>query len=352
MATAQPGGKHGTDMMRQDYLNQIVALVGSVFDAYSSVLFLADGDAAGGQEPGPCRVAAHFSLGDTLLADACVEPGKGVVGWILRNRAPLLINNFDQQQSHLGYYRGGEEGKIKAFMGCPLDQGAGVICLDSKRTYSFSEKDQKLLHLFAQLVHSLNSQFSSAREGLCQSNHYAALQMIQGLRRRITRWSAFLESYLSLLAEASGFEYCFFAARDERGATYSLEGTTRSVFPGSQGDARFKIGTGLVGYVFKNGAPVYAGKQESSSAPSPLFGKDVKTPKMQSVVCLPLHVHRATRGVLGLASETPVPVTDDLKVFLNMASDHLALFLENLYLRSRLGEAEAALQQVSGGQKP
>ena len=89
----------------------VLSIVCSVFDAYSAVLFL---PCENGEEH---QLTAHFSLGDKIAADTQAEPGRGLVGWIIRNRQPLLVPNFDQRQSNLGYYRDGEEASIKAFMG-------------------------------------------------------------------------------------------------------------------------------------------------------------------------------------------------------------------------------------------
>ena len=36
-------------------------------------------------------------------------------------------------------------------MGCPVPTG-GALCVDSKRQYSFTDRDYKLLQLFAELV--------------------------------------------------------------------------------------------------------------------------------------------------------------------------------------------------------
>ena len=71
-----------------------------------------------------------------------------LVDWIIRNRQQMLVPNFDQHKHKLGYYREGEEAGIKAFMGCPVPTG-GALCVDSKRQYSFTDRDYKLLQLFA-----------------------------------------------------------------------------------------------------------------------------------------------------------------------------------------------------------
>jgi transcriptional regulator with GAF, ATPase, and Fis domain len=88
------------------------------------------------------------------------------------------------------------------------------------------------------------------------------------------------------------------------------------------------------------------GGSDSGTQSSPLYGKLAAHPGFQSVICLPLTIGRITRGVLVFASENPKEIPEELKVFCQMASEHLALFLENLYLRSRLHEAAQQLHQL------
>ena len=319
-------------MNTSGYLERILGIICSVFDAYSAVLFLP------GRNSSDFQLAAMFSLGDRIRPDTVVSPGKGLVGWILRNNQPLLINNFDEKKGTLGYYQAKEEAHIKAFMGCPLRGEGGALCLDSKRTYSFSDKDQKILHLFTDLILDIQTRCEQVDEEQCHYNHYQCLQLLYSLRKRFSRWSSFLDHYLELLSESSGFEYCFFAARDEFGKMYFLEGANKPLLAGKQQEVRVTMGSGLVGWVFKNGSAVFVGENESSGPASPLFGKAPKTPAFASVICMPLVVSRATRGVLGLSSEHPIVINDNLKNFIQIAADHLALFLENLYLRGKLRE--------------
>ncbi|MFO7816991.1 MAG: GAF domain-containing protein [Desulfovibrionales bacterium] len=315
--------------MTSNCLDRILGIVSSVFDAYSAALILRESQ-------DKYVISNSFSLGDHIATDAAIRPGTGLVGWILRNQKPLLINNFDREESCLGYYKPGGESKIKAFMGCPLSAGEGILCLDSKKTYSFSDKDQKILHQFVQLVESL-------RTGLCQmdaSRHketlFDCIRLILGLRSNFPRWTAYLDQLLNLLIQYTGFGCCFMATRDETGAGYFLEKSCNLEFDSKISPGhKFNIDSGLVGWVFKNGSHIFSGEKKGVTN-MPLFGKEVHTPVYNSLVCLPLVVHKKTRGVLVLASKDEVPFDEDLKYFLLMTADYLALFLENLYLRARV----------------
>lgn len=311
-------------------LEKFLNVVGSVFDAYSSVLFLP------GEGAGQYRLAGKFSLGDHIAPDTVIMPGQGLVGWILRNDKPLLINNFDRKRSHLGYYADNAENKIKAFMGCPLPCG-GALCLDSRRTYSFSEKEVKVLDLFSRLACDIRENACLVEQGDQEQRHYDALRVISSLRGRFPRWSTYLGHFLSVVSQATGFSYCFLAERDEHGQNYFLEGVPAGFFAeGTSAPERLPIRSGLIGWVFNNGQPVFTGEKDCCPAGQSLFGRNLPAPPLASLVLVPLVIHRKTRGVLVLTHSDLVPVTDSLKEFVAMATDYLSLFLENLYLRARV----------------
>ena len=280
-------------------------------------------------------MAAHFSLGDKIKTSAAAGPD-GVAGWIVRNKQPLLINNFDKKRGVLGYYEGGEEDRIRAFMGVPVQGVNGALCIDSRKTYSFGEKDQKVLSQFADLVATLCTEQLRVESWQVDREYYQCLRQISGLRRQFPRWSVFRARLLELLSETSGYKYCSLAVRDELGRSYFIEGANENFFPETEfGTPHFPLGSGLVGWVFRNHTPVFLGEDEIKTS-APLFGKNVPTPPFKSVICLPLGFSKRTRGVLILAHVLSKPVSEELKAFVQVIAEHLVLFLENLYLKNRL----------------
>ncbi len=314
-------------------LENLTQIVGNIFDAYSVAMFLPRDESF--------ALTASFSLGDSIAAGTKITPGQGLVGWIIRNRKPLLVRRFDQTRSFLGYYQQGEEERIKAFMGCPVPHLGGALCVDSKTTHSFGEKDQKILSQFASLVSMIRgcgNETEYTRQTSCLFNY---LQMLPKLREKFPRWSSFLKHFLVLLAQSSAFPYCFLAVRDEWGKSYLLEGWNEKGFvDASCIHDKFKIGSGVVGWTFKHQQAVFTEDAVSSEGVS-LFGRDVG-PQMKSVMCLPLVVHKKTRGVLVLADEEARDIDTTLKGFAGTIADYLALFLENLYFKNQIQKIKTA----------
>lgn len=337
-------------MSRNAYAHTLGTLC-SVLDAYSSVLFLADSSSGGNPV---FHLAAQFSLGDCINPDASIESGKGLVGWIAKNNTPLLVPNFDQRKNYLGYYKENEELCIKAFMGCALPDGMGVLCVDSKRQYSFSDKDQKLLTLFAQLIAEQSASAGRGRSREAAMSCYTALKNMYTLRRRYSRWAEFLREYLSLVVATTRCDYGVFCYYDQTGGQYVIEGETSPLAWKTHAQApAFPATSGIIGWVCRNGEPVFSNAHAPGGMPeSSLFGRGVSTPQYQTIMALPLIIQRKTRGVLCLAKAQPLDIDGEMWDFVRMAAEHLTLFLESLYLKCRLrdlSEAAAQLREKQNG---
>lgn len=70
-------------------------------------------------------------------------------GWVLKHGQTLIIPNFDKDEGALGYYLKKED--IKSFMGYPLGD-EGVIVVDSKKKWVFTDKEKRILGGFASAI--------------------------------------------------------------------------------------------------------------------------------------------------------------------------------------------------------
>lgn len=314
--------------MNFNLANHILSIICSVFDAYSAVLFLPEDD---GQRH---YLAAYFSLGDNIEENVIITPGKGLVGSILLNRNASHLDNFDYSQYSLGYYRANSNEQIKAFMGNPVP-GGGALCVDSKRQYSFSEKDSKILQLFAELLGGLERPGKNESE-VQAARYFAELCQIQELRLQFRRWPEFLRNYLRIIGRATRFDYCAFATLQEGGDSYCLEAESAPLLLANGNPLCLPIGAGLAGWVFQNEQHIFA---ESNPSPTALFGKLDDIPDFPAVICMPIMVNKGCRGVLCLAHTEPITIDDAMRAFLRVAVDHLSMFLENLYLKNRLAHS-------------
>lgn len=325
---------------------RILGILCSVFEAYTAVLFLPAGNGKGEDEL--YKLEAAFSLGPKKVnMNSSLRAGQGMVGWIIRNQSSLLVPNFDQRRNFLGYYNDNEEQNIKAFMGCALPGGRGVLCIDSKRQYSFSEKDQKMLQLFAELLADI---YDGTRQSGAQSaalRYYAALRMIYVLRREHSRWAEFLHAFLDTVSKASGFEYAALCTLGPDGSYFNVEGENYPLLCNTRQPENYPLSSGMVGWVFRNGTPLTSGGTDGAPD-APLLGRGSSAPSFQSLLTIPLVIQRKVRGVLCMASVEPLDTGSEVQEFARMAAEHLALFLENLFVKCRLRDLHQSIMAGEG----
>ena len=199
-------------------IESILALAASVFDAYSVVLFEAPHE-------GRSQIIAAYTQGEHINQDAVIAPGRGIVGWILRNNAPLVMNSLESSQTSLGYYQEDWLPEIGSFLGCPLPEG-GVLCVDSLLRHAFPQEKQNLIAVFAEIVAqvlTMDGQNSGSDSG---GAFLMALDRLAELRRRYSGWKNYIAQLLAILVENSGFEYAAFSSRPEGSPKYIVEGET------------------------------------------------------------------------------------------------------------------------------
>ncbi|MGN1038017.1 MAG: GAF domain-containing protein, partial [Mailhella sp.] len=203
-------------MLVKNPVESILALAASVFDAYSVVLFDAPRQGQGAQ------IKAAYSQGDHIDQSAVIRPGRGLAGWILRNRSPIVVGSIDENQAYLGYYKEDWEPEIGSFLGCPLPNG-GVLCIDSRQKNGFSPDKQKLIAVFADMISQVQGmEFSSQTED--SSNFLAVLSRLSEFRRNYPGWKTYLGCFLQAMLEATRFTYASFSSRTEGSPTYVMEG--------------------------------------------------------------------------------------------------------------------------------
>ena len=308
--------------------NTLLALVRTTFDAHSAVLFLPD-------QSGNYTVALSSTDNEPSVQEVTIAPGKGLVGWILRHKQPVIVNNLDMRHTFLGYYDENDEGAISAFMGCHIPEG-GALCVDSVRPRAYTEEDQLLLHRFARHLARQVHSAGLACDAEDLRRYFTRLEQLSELSAQNPHWRDYLGAFLRLMAESTEFEYVAFATAQEGGSTYTVEGENTPLLITEDGMPELPLTSGgLVSWVFRNEVPVHAEGADGSPS-TPLFGKLPGVPNFQSVMCLPVHLNKVTCGVLCFAGLSPRSLSQNLRTFTKIAVTYLAQYLEMLYLRHRL----------------
>jgi GGDEF domain-containing protein len=122
-------------------LDAFVQLVFNVYEAYTVALFVSEEDHLS------CFAAISFAKSFDKARTVSIEGT--LPGWVAKHREALIIGNFDKDEESLGYY--GREEEIKSFMAYPLEM-PGVIVVDSKKKWVFTDKEKKILSHFVSVL--------------------------------------------------------------------------------------------------------------------------------------------------------------------------------------------------------
>lgn len=317
------------------FRSEQLSVVRRAFQAHAALLFVP------GEGPEHVLADADIEPGSTarVAPNTLIIPGKGLVGWIVRNRQALIVNSFDQRSSHLGYYGAAQEDHVTAFMGCPLSCG-GVVCVDTNRPVQFSENDLYLLQCLAELCSQQNLPATTQEPSTAYLKH---IERIQDLRRHYPHWGDYVANFLEFLVEATPFSHVSFAAIAPNDEHFTVEAENpdllvrhvRVPLAGQQPGLRLPLSGSLVGWVLRNEVAVHADGKEGSPA-MPLYGKIPGLPSFEAVACLPVTVNKSTSAVLSLAAQEPLSIDPQLRSFIRMAVAELEHYLETLYLRHRI----------------
>lgn len=307
-------------------INNFLALIASTFEAHSVMLFMPE------SENSTAKLTAFFSMSEkNVNREAKIAAGKGLVGWILKNRQPLLFQIPEESQANLGYYADETEDAIHSFMGTFV-AGNGALCLDSKKLNFFAENQQKLLDLFAKMIPQLLAAANVGRQSSAVELYLQLLEQLADLKKNYNGWSPYLRKLLQVLSVSLGFEYVAFTSLSGKKDTFYIDGE----YPSVTVNKEFGFSGGLAGWVYKNEEMIQNDGKGSSSGAMPLYSKNDGLPLFPAVVCIPIRVEKSTAAVLCLASASPKDFGTDFKIITRVISEDLAQFLEIVALRYRV----------------
>ena len=122
-------------------IDSLSQLIFNIYEAFTVAFFIKEHDYL------KCLSSVSFAASFDKARPVTIN--NSLPGWVAKHNEPLIIPNFDKDVEALGYY-GSDEG-IKSFMGYPME-GKGVIIVDSKKKWVFTDKEKKILGSFASLI--------------------------------------------------------------------------------------------------------------------------------------------------------------------------------------------------------
>ena len=250
-------------------------------------------------------------------------------GWVIKHNAPLIIPNFDRDESALGYY-GSSEG-IKSFMGYPMDT-KGVIIVDSKKKYVFTDKEKKILGSFASLIHEEIEREKKALHFEETVDELYAQKRILNLLSALNTSKISIRDVLEEILGLSGGTFCFIGM--EKGGRLAIQ----DVVGIDEADVVKKEchpGESIASVVLEGGRELLLPHGSGYLREKPLFFPNEPL-KARQFFGFPLITEDTPFGVIGFASLGDLELKESAIGALRNLSSLLSLYYTAQWMREHL----------------
>ncbi len=299
-------------------IDGISQLMFNIYEAFTVAFYLKEKDTLG------CISA--FTFAKSFRKERHISIEGTLPGWVFKHNEALIIPNFDRDENALGYY-GGEEG-IKSFMGYPLGHD-GVIIVDSKRKYIFTDKEKKHLSSFAAMISGqLDREKRSLEREEILENLYAE-KRIFGLFNELNLSKVSLLEILNEMLHYSGGDLCFIGMeKKDRLIIQDIVG------PGQYEDLKKECNKGesIASLVLEAGREMLLPHGSGYLREKPLFfhGESIKP---RQFFGFPLIADDVPFGVIGFVALYESHLKDTAIGILRNLSSLLALYYTSLWMK-------------------
>lgn len=320
--------------MAKDYSGILLNMIATILDVHCVVLF-APKESHNSTEQQEYVVVDGITYSGELEYEAILTERDSLLGLVLRQKEPLVIKNYDfnKKKQSLVYYKEGSGTTVRSFVSIKTSRGS-ILCIDSERQYTFGEQELKIIHLFADLLDSMELQDSYKSQNEELSSYCKALRLLYELRKKFLRWDIFLREFLQLLVTTTKYDYAVFVVKDTSDTQYFIEGESEALFLRNNTVEYYPINSGTISWVFRNNAVLMVEGNDVTQSP-PLFGKDFDNGFFPSFLAAPVEMEGEVRGALCFLHNTSKAVSESLKDFITVATDYLGMYLTIMEVKAQ-----------------
>lgn len=302
-------------------IDRLSQLIFNIYEAFTVALYLRERDSLN------CVSSVTFAKSFDEKKSIPVEGT--LPGWVIKHNAPLIIPNFDKDEEALGYY-GAREG-IKSFMGYPMDT-KGVIIVDSKKKYVFTDKEKKILGSFVALIQEEIEQERRALSAEETMEELYAERRILGLLSALNTAKISTTDVLEEILGLSGGTFCFIGM-EKKGhlVIHDVAGI-------ENGDAIRKechSGESIASVVLEGGRELLLPHGSAYLREKPLFFPNEPV-RARQFFGFPLITEDTTFGVIGFVSLNEAELKESAIGALRNLSSLLSLYFTSRWMREHL----------------
>lgn len=306
----------------EDELQNFIKLVSNVTEAYTAALFLVDE-----KQCDSLRLQAWQSLSNNIAANVEIPVGNGgLVGWVAKEERPTNASKFPSNTTTLQFYTRDEE--IKSFAASPIFDGTrliGVLSIDSKKNYVFTDKVMKLLNDFAITAGGI---IVHGRRRIKLSAEATAMDALNEIIDKITVCGKISELAQTLRLSTPNLiphDYLAIALRSYDNDKFHMVQTNDS----PHGSGHLPLTHFRMGWVIQQARTIYIPDLKEAHVYPGCGGK------WRSFIGAPLMVHDQVTGAIGLMSRKPKAFRQVDKKSLTILTAACSSAFTSLYLHNK-----------------
>jgi diguanylate cyclase (GGDEF)-like protein len=316
-----------------DKLYKILELVKRTLHPYSVIFLRRD------TENGHYIISQVYSDSDDIIEKLEVEPGEGILGWVVVNRKHMPLNEFDRGIAGIPYYS--RDNNIRSFLAVPVlagDHVEGVLCVDSREVKQFSEEHRQLLEVVAAQILDAIINADIRRQVKTEAKELQSLYEIsKTLAEKIRTEDVFQRTIFGAQKIAQSDFAAIVLGPVDTGKLEIVDtaGINNQKLKGSE----FGLDDGLVGWVVGTERHDFSiGNLNERKDRRALFSPKLANPKLSSVMIIPFGLLQGENimGALVLGSLRANFYTDYEKKLFNMLANQAAVAINNAVIYQKV----------------
>ncbi len=313
-------------------IDGLCQVIFNTYEAFTTAIYVREGEVL--------RCLSSVTFAGSFDRNRAIPVEGSLPGWVIKHHETLIIPNFDKDEDTLGYYGAGEG--IKSFMGYPIE-GEGIIVVDSKKKYVFTDKEKKILGGFGALIFQNLEREQRFQEMEEKIEELSRDRRILHLFKELSQAAVTVADVLRECAAFSGADFAFTAI--EKGGKIAL----RDRYPDQAGTVtggEHPMGQSIASTVIEGGRELLLPHSSGFLRERPLLVQG-ETLKARQFFGFPLTEGEATFGLVGFGSSSAANLREEAIAPLREVSLLLSLYYAAL-LRKESSEKIMDLEPVTG----
>ena len=321
-----------SDIISLSMIDSLSQLIFNVYEAFTVALFMKENEML--------RCLSSMTFATSFDKNRLISVENTLPGWVLKHNEPLIIPNFDKDEETLGYYGGRED--IKSFMAYPVETD-GVIVVDSKKKYVFTDKEKKILGSFASLMYNEVEREKKSRDMEDRTEDLLAEKRIMSMFSDLNAAKISARDIMREVLSCSGADFCF-VGMERSGRIYIHD--TCGIAPKEYVKKECPLRESIASLVMEGGGELLLPHNSGYLREKPLFfaGESVRASQFFG---FPLMAEDIIVGVMGFGSLSDTPLKEASIALLRNVSALLSLHYAYLWMQDHL-EKVKEFEPVTG----